>query len=199
MCSRPMANARRFGPAHPRGVAWNGAGGWLIFSQERQVNFSRTVWITFHCRGMISSVSVMSSPIFTMRSDPQHEQAVGAATTTRSRGRCSGMGLRAGRRRSKPSTGAVAFSAVIWSSVAAASSSSSCNSIWSSRRARRSELWPYCSRRSLAISSRSCLIIASEVETTARACASSLSAASARASEAARAARNLAISEASLP
>ena len=26
-------------------VAWKGAGGWLIFSQSRQVNFSRTVWI----------------------------------------------------------------------------------------------------------------------------------------------------------
>lgn len=88
------------------------------------------------------------------------------------------------------------FSATISSSVAAASSSSSCNSIWSIRRARRSDLWPYCSRRSLAISSRRCLIIASEVETTARVCASSLSAASARASEAASAARNLAISEA---
>jgi len=40
--------AIRLGPAHPRGIAWNGAGGWLIFSQARQVNFSRTVWITFH-------------------------------------------------------------------------------------------------------------------------------------------------------
>jgi len=30
----------------PRGVAWNGAGGWLIFSQSRQVNFSRTVSTT---------------------------------------------------------------------------------------------------------------------------------------------------------
>lgn len=25
-----------------------GAGGWLIFSQARRVNFSRAVWITFH-------------------------------------------------------------------------------------------------------------------------------------------------------
>jgi hypothetical protein len=23
----------------------------VIFSHDRQVNFSRTVWITFHCRG----------------------------------------------------------------------------------------------------------------------------------------------------
>ena len=32
-------------------MTWNGAGGWVIFSHDRQVNFSRTVWITFHCRG----------------------------------------------------------------------------------------------------------------------------------------------------
>jgi hypothetical protein len=37
--------ASRFGPAQPRGVGWKGAGGWLILSQARQVNFSRTVWI----------------------------------------------------------------------------------------------------------------------------------------------------------
>ena len=35
------------GPAARRST-WNGAGGWLIVSQSRQVNFSRTVWITFH-------------------------------------------------------------------------------------------------------------------------------------------------------
>ena len=85
--SSPMASASRLGPAQPRGVGWKGAGGWLIFSQSRQVNFSRTVWITFHCRGMTSSVSVMSSPIFTMRPDPQQVQEAGASTTTRSRGK----------------------------------------------------------------------------------------------------------------
>jgi hypothetical protein len=37
---------------------------------------------------------VTSSPIFTIRSDPQHAQAEGASTTTRSRGRCSGNGFR---------------------------------------------------------------------------------------------------------
>src|SRR5438477_4489156 len=46
-------------------MTWNGAGAWLIFSQSRQVNFSRTCWITFHCRGITSSVSVTSSPNFT--------------------------------------------------------------------------------------------------------------------------------------
>jgi hypothetical protein len=40
--------ASRLGPAHPRGITWNGAGVWLIFSQSRQENFSRTVSITFH-------------------------------------------------------------------------------------------------------------------------------------------------------
>ena len=40
--------ARKLGPAQPRGVAWNGAGAWLINSQSRQENFSRTCWITFH-------------------------------------------------------------------------------------------------------------------------------------------------------
>jgi hypothetical protein len=35
----------------------------VIASQARQTNFSRTCWITFHWRGMSSSISVMSSPI----------------------------------------------------------------------------------------------------------------------------------------
>ena len=65
------------GPAHPRGIAWNGAGGWLIFSQARQVNFSRTVWITFHCRGITSRVSVTSSPSRLSFSEPQQGQAFG--------------------------------------------------------------------------------------------------------------------------
>jgi hypothetical protein len=34
----------------------------VILSHARQLNFSRTVWITFHCRGITSSVSVTSSP-----------------------------------------------------------------------------------------------------------------------------------------
>ena len=116
------------GPAQPRGVGWNGAGGWLIFSQARQVNFSRTVWITFHWRGITSSVSVTSSPIFDSFSEPQHAQNVGGGTTFRSRGICAGNGLRAGLRRVNPSTcvvSAAAFSAASSSSVAFASSSSS--------------------------------------------------------------------------
>ena len=36
------------GTGSARAIGWNGAGGWVIVSQARQVNFSRTVWITFH-------------------------------------------------------------------------------------------------------------------------------------------------------
>jgi len=52
------------GPMKPHGVAWNGAGIWLIASQSRQVNFSRTVSISLKRRGISSSVSVTSSPSF---------------------------------------------------------------------------------------------------------------------------------------
>jgi hypothetical protein len=120
--------ASRLGPAKPRGVTWNGAGGWVIASHARQENFSRTVWITFHRRGITSSVSVISSPSFESFVDPQHGQLSGAAITTRSRGRWSGNGLRAGRLRWNDFTVCVlaaAFSAASSSSVAVASSSSS--------------------------------------------------------------------------
>jgi hypothetical protein len=63
--------ASRFGPAKPRGVTWKGAGGCVTVSQLRHENFSHTVWITFHCRGMTSSVSVMSSPSLDSFVDPQ--------------------------------------------------------------------------------------------------------------------------------
>ena len=79
--------ASRLGPAKPRGVTWNGAGGCVIVSQLRHENFSRTVWITFHCRGTTSSVSVTSSPSLDSFADPQQGQLSGAAITTRSRGR----------------------------------------------------------------------------------------------------------------
>ena len=76
----------------------------MIASHWRQENRSRTVWITFHWRGTTSSVSVTSSPSFESFVDPQHGQSVGAAITTRSRGKCSGIGFRAGRLRSKDFT-----------------------------------------------------------------------------------------------
>ena len=66
--------ASNCGPMKPRGVAWNGAGGWVIFSQSRQVNFSRTVSISLKRRGISSSVSVTSSPSFDNRDPPQQAQ-----------------------------------------------------------------------------------------------------------------------------
>jgi hypothetical protein len=125
----------------------------MIFSQARQVNFSRTVWITFHCRGTTSSVSVIVSPSFASL-PPQHGQAVGPGITTRSRGRCAGNGARTGFLRVNGCTVVLpSGAALISSSAALAAASSSCNSSWSSSLRPRSEDCPYCSRRSLAICS----------------------------------------------
>ena len=134
-------------------MTWNGAGGWVIFSHDRQVNFSRTVWITFHCRGMTSSVSVMVSPSLASL-PPQHGHALGPAITTRSRGRCAGNGARTGFLRVNGCTVVLPTgTAAISSSAALAAASSSCNSTWSSSLRPRSQDCPYCSRRSLAICS----------------------------------------------
>src|SRR5215468_370498 len=70
--------ANRLGPAKPRMIAWNGAGGCVIVSHDRQLNFSRTCSVTNHCLGTTSSVSVMSSPILESLLPPQHGQHVGA-------------------------------------------------------------------------------------------------------------------------
>ena len=107
ICMPNLSNrivASNCGPMKPRGVAWNGAGGWLIFSQSRQVNFSRTVSISLKRRGISSSVLVTSSPIFASRDPPQQAQLVGASMTTRSRSMSSGHGLRTGRLRVKART-----------------------------------------------------------------------------------------------
>src|SRR5260370_24150747 len=100
---------KRLGPAQPRAMTWNDAGAWLIFSQSRQLNFSRTCWITFQDFGMTSSVSVMSSPSLDSRAPPQQAQAVGPGMITRSRGRWSGNGLRDGRLRVNDATMVVVF------------------------------------------------------------------------------------------
>ncbi len=138
--------ARRLGPAHPRGMTWNGAGAWLIRSQSRQVNFSRTISTTFQQRGIDSSVRVTSSPSLRSLTLPQHSHALGGSTTTRSLGRCSGKVVRvSGRRRTKPETRVVldaASSAASSSALALASCSSSSSSIWSISWAWRSERWP---------------------------------------------------------
>jgi hypothetical protein len=46
-----------------RATAWKGAGGWVIVSHDRQLNFSRICSVTSHCREITSSVSMTSSPI----------------------------------------------------------------------------------------------------------------------------------------
>src|ERR1700738_77327 len=109
-----MIIASRLGPAQPLATAWNGAGAWLIFSQSRQLNFSRTVSTPFHSRGTDSSVRVTSSPSLRKRLPPQHSHAAGGSITTRSRGRWSGNVWRSGRVRRNPPTVVVlatAFSA----------------------------------------------------------------------------------------
>ncbi len=69
---RPFA-----GPARPRAIGCEGAGGWLIASQRRQLTSSRTCSTTFQRRGSHSSVSVTSSP--SLRTGPPHlGQAQGA-------------------------------------------------------------------------------------------------------------------------
>src|SRR6266567_9642203 len=69
--------ASRLGPAKPRAIAWKGAGGCVIVSHDRQLNFSRTCSVTNHCRGTTSSVSVTSSPILESLAPPQQGQHVG--------------------------------------------------------------------------------------------------------------------------
>jgi hypothetical protein len=57
-----------------------------MLSQERQENFSRTCWTTFHCRGMSSSISVTSSPILC-----KTRRSMGRVPDRcASRGRCAG-------------------------------------------------------------------------------------------------------------
>ena len=80
-CRPYLANrmwASRPGPARPRAIGCEGAGGCVIASQARQENFSRTCWITFHWRGTSSSVSVTSSPSLCKVAPPQHGQAAGS-------------------------------------------------------------------------------------------------------------------------
>ena len=134
---------------------------------------------------MTSSVSVMSSPNLASLPEPQQGQLSGATTTTRSRGRCSGNGFLEGRLRSNAWTVDVraAFAEASSSSVALASSSSSCSSIWSNSRALRSERLPWISRFSFSISSWRRAI-------SALACVRSACSRTARASASIRAARS---------
>jgi len=133
--------AMRPGPAQPRGSAWKGAGGWLIFLQFRQVNFPTPLSDHLPLKGITSSVSVMSSPNFTIRGDPQQVK-VGSRNHHALARQMFGKRLARRLRRSKARTGVgcATPSARSASSVAAASSSSSWLSCCSISRALRSEI-----------------------------------------------------------
>src|SRR5262245_25008249 len=66
--------ASSLGPARPRAIGCDGAGGCVIASQARQENFSRTCWITFHWRGMIGHILTDLA----QRSAPTAGEAAGA-------------------------------------------------------------------------------------------------------------------------
>jgi hypothetical protein len=99
-----MLTTKGLGPAHSLATAWNGTGGWLIFSQSRQLNFSRIVSVAFHRRGEQSNVCVTSSPSLRRRLEPRHVRGVGVSITTRWRGRCSGNIWRSPRLHVNPHT-----------------------------------------------------------------------------------------------
>ena len=138
--SRTGSSPAGWGRPSRAAITWNGAGAWLIVSQSRQENFSRTCWITFHWRGITSSVSVTSSPSLDRRAPPQQGQAVGAGIDHPLARQVLGERLARGplaREGGDASWScAAAVSAASSSSVAVASSSSSCSSSWSSSRAR---------------------------------------------------------------
>ena len=71
VCTENCAHCHR---ATGQGEGRRGAGACVMASQARQENFSRTCAITFHWRGISSSVSVTSSPILRSLSSPQHGQ-----------------------------------------------------------------------------------------------------------------------------
>ena len=98
-----------------------------------------------------------------------------SSKTARSRGRCSGKGLRDGRLGSKALTieALAAISAANSSSPASASSSSNCSSICLRSRALRSKRLPKSSRRTFSISSFNRATGASECDTSAFALAAS--------------------------
>jgi hypothetical protein len=73
--------ASKLGPAQPLATTWNGAGAWLIFSQSRHVNFSRTVSITFHWRWDRFQRARHVLAKLAQAIAPQHADQVGACTT----------------------------------------------------------------------------------------------------------------------
>src|SRR5664279_4583339 len=109
--------ASRLGPAKPRGIGCEGAGGSVIASQSRQENFSRTCSMIFQRRGSHSSVLVTTSPSLRNRRPPHLPQEQGAGSTMRSTGRLSGR-LR-GPRGARVRFSLAASGAAIWTFASA--------------------------------------------------------------------------------
>src|SRR5438445_10615892 len=89
-----MTCASSAGPARPRSIGNDGSGACMIVAQLRQERIGRTCSTTLKDDGTYSSTSVTSSPILRSTVASHDEQDRGGACTTRSRGKCSGNGLR---------------------------------------------------------------------------------------------------------
>ena len=70
--------ASRLGPAKPRAIAWNGAGGCVIELAGPATELLSHMLGHEPLPGMTSSVSVTSSPILESLLPPQHRHDVGA-------------------------------------------------------------------------------------------------------------------------
>ena len=126
-------------------MQWNGAGVWLIFSQSRQVNFSRTVSMTFHSRGFTRH---RARHVLAELAQPSAAAAFASFRRfehhTLAR-QMFGERVALGRRRVNGRTlvvFATAFSAASSSAVALSASSSNSSANCSMSRAERSDLWP---------------------------------------------------------
>ena len=127
--------ASRLGPAKPRGIGCDGAGGSVTPSQSRQANFSRTRSMIFQRRGSHSSVLDTTSPSLRSRAPPHLPQTHGAGSTMRSTGRLSGSlrGPRGARRLGALAVSGAAISALVSSSACVSSRSSIASSSCSTR------------------------------------------------------------------
>ena len=163
--------ASRLGPAKPRGIGCDGAGGSVIASQSRQANFSRTRSMIFQRRGSHSSVLETTSPSLRSRAPPHLPQAQGRARRCARPADCpeACAGRAARRRRCALAVSGAAISAFVSSSACVSSRSSIASSSCSTRSLPRSDDWPKRSWRALANSSfsrsisraRTCFVCAS--------------------------------------
>src|SRR5579864_2067534 len=82
------------GPGRPRSIGKDGSGACTMVSQARQLTVGRTYSTTLKEDGTYSSTSVTTSSILRSTVPPQDGQDGKGSMITRSRGKCSGNGLR---------------------------------------------------------------------------------------------------------